>query len=192
MKKVFLYLNCWRFVLHWFYLRHNTLSEKMQADFARNAQYLLLTSKRDFLTFCRLMLYRKEYRSVFYMRVTEKHPIGSRMLRIFGRPKESITIRKPDRIEEGFVFHHGDNARIIATHIGKNCTVNQNAQMLWKDSQRIPTIGDNVHICASAIIIGDVHIGDNAIVGAGAVVTKDVPANSVVAGNPAKVIKTNT
>ena len=38
-------------------------------------------------------------------------------------------------------------------------------------------------------IFGNVHIGDNVIVGAGSVVVKDVPDNCVVAGNPAKIIK---
>lgn len=49
-------------------------------------------------------------------------------------------------------------------------------------------IFDNVFIGAKAIIMGDVKIGPNAIVAAGSVVTKDVPPNSVVAGNPARVI----
>lgn len=49
-------------------------------------------------------------------------------------------------------------------------------------------IFDNVFIGANAIIIGDVKIGPNAIVAAGSVVTKDVPPNSVVGGNPARVI----
>ena len=52
-------------------------------------------------------------------------------------------------------------------------------------------IGNHVWICANAIILKGVNIGDGAIVAAGAVVTKDVPANSLVGGNPAKVIKTN-
>ncbi len=50
-------------------------------------------------------------------------------------------------------------------------------------------IGDNVWIGDSAIVCKGVSIGDNAVVGAGSVVTKDVPANSVVAGNPAREIK---
>lgn len=50
-------------------------------------------------------------------------------------------------------------------------------------------IEDNVWVGGSATILGGVTIGKNAIVGAGAVVTKDVPANSIVAGNPAKVIR---
>ena len=51
-------------------------------------------------------------------------------------------------------------------------------------------IGNNVWIGAHATILAGVTIGDNAVVAAGAVVTKDVPANSVVGGVPAKIIKT--
>ena len=50
-------------------------------------------------------------------------------------------------------------------------------------------IGDNVLVCCRAIILKGVKVGDRAIIGAGAVVTKDVPADAIVAGNPAKVIK---
>ena len=41
-----------------------------------------------------------------------------------------------------------------------------------------------------ANIFDEVHIGDNSIIGAGSLVTKDVPANTLVYGNPAKIIKT--
>jgi len=50
-------------------------------------------------------------------------------------------------------------------------------------------IGDNVWLGGSAVICPGVTIGDNVVVAAGAVVTKDVPENVVVGGNPAKVIK---
>lgn len=52
-------------------------------------------------------------------------------------------------------------------------------------------IGDNVWIGDKATILPNVTIGDGAVIAANAVVTKDVPAYSVVAGNPAKIIKTN-
>lgn len=52
-------------------------------------------------------------------------------------------------------------------------------------------IGNNVNIGADTVIIGDVKIGKNAIVGAGSVVIRDVPENVTVAGNPAKIIKSN-
>ena len=51
-------------------------------------------------------------------------------------------------------------------------------------------IGNNVWIGAHATILAGVTVGDNAVVAAGAVVTKDVPANAVVGGVPAKIIKT--
>ena len=59
----------------------------------------------------------------------------------------------------------------------------------WTNKNKYPTIGNNVIIYAGAKIIGDVHVGDNAIIGANAVVTKDVPPNAIVGGIPAKVIK---
>lgn len=49
-------------------------------------------------------------------------------------------------------------------------------------------IEDNVFIGANSIILPNITIGENSIVGSGSVVTKNVPKNTVVAGNPAKVI----
>lgn len=51
-------------------------------------------------------------------------------------------------------------------------------------------IGKNVFIGARSIVKKGVTIGDGAVVGAGSVVTKGVPANAIVAGNPARVVKT--
>jgi acetyltransferase-like isoleucine patch superfamily enzyme len=52
------------------------------------------------------------------------------------------------------------------------------------------TVGNNVWIGANATILPGVSIGENSIVGAGGVVTKDVPANTIVGGVPAKLIRT--
>jgi acetyltransferase-like isoleucine patch superfamily enzyme len=58
------------------------------------------------------------------------------------------------------------------------------------DWQVIKTlVEDNASIGTGATILGGLVVGKNAVVGAGAVVTKDVPANAVVAGNPAKILK---
>ena len=51
-------------------------------------------------------------------------------------------------------------------------------------------VGNNVFIGNNVIILPGVTIGDNVVVGAGAIVTKDVPSNSIVAGIPARVVKT--
>ena len=52
----------------------------------------------------------------------------------------------------------------------------------------IPRIGDDVIIYPNSVILGDITVGSGSIIGAGAVVIRDVPVNAVVAGNPAKVI----
>lgn len=79
--------------------------------------------------------------------------------------------------------------------IGKNCRIWQNVTIGAKDvdncgkSIHYPTIGDNVLIYAGAVVIGPIKVGNNAIIGANAVVLSDVPENAIVAGIPAKVIK---
>lgn len=50
-------------------------------------------------------------------------------------------------------------------------------------------IGNNVWIGAHAVILPGVHIGDNTVIGAGSVVTKDIPANVVAVGNPCRVLR---
>ncbi|KAI5961108.1 hypothetical protein CANMA_003882 [Candida margitis] len=52
------------------------------------------------------------------------------------------------------------------------------------------TIGDNCWLCGGCTIIGGVTIGEGCVIGAGSVVTRDVPANSLVVGVPARVVKT--
>ena len=54
------------------------------------------------------------------------------------------------------------------------------------------TVGDNVWIGGNVVIMPGVNIGSNCVIGAGSVVTKDIPAWSIAAGNPARVIRTIT
>ena len=54
------------------------------------------------------------------------------------------------------------------------------------------TIGNNVWIGGSVVVTPGVRIGDNTVIGAGSVVTKDIPSNVIAAGNPCRVIRTIT
>ena len=73
--------------------------------------------------------------------------------------------------------------------IGENARIQANVVIGGKGQSGVPTIGNNVQIGANAVIVGGVEIGDHAIVGAGAVVLKDVPAACVACGVPATVVK---
>ena len=75
-----------------------------------------------------------------------------------------------------------------AVVIGNNVRLHHNTTIGMANG-KIPIIGNNVIIGANCVIIGDVSIGDGAIIGAGSVVTKSVPQNAIVVGNPAKIIK---
>ena len=60
----------------------------------------------------------------------------------------------------------------------------------WQSRDKgLPIIGDNVVVGTHAQILGNVTVGNNSIVGAGAIVTHDVPDNVVVVGNPAKILE---
>ncbi len=108
------------------------------------------------------------------------------------------------RIGARTLVNMGLTALDVATiTIGADCQIGPHVQLLtpthplepqprrdkWEAARPI-VIGDNVWLGGGAIICPGVSVGENSVVAAGAVVTKDVPANVVVAGVPAKVIRT--
>jgi len=98
-------------------------------------------------------------------------------------------------IGKGLSLYHGQ-ALVVnkGTIIGEHCSLRNSTTIGHKKLadgtfSRCPVIGNNVDIGANVCIIGDITIGDNVIIGAGTVVTKDIPANSVVVGNPARILE---
>ncbi len=98
------------------------------------------------------------------------------------------------QIGEGTIFGYGGIAVVIhkRTVIGKGCMIGSNVTIGGRSrSADVPILGNDLFIATGAKILGGVTIGDNCVIGANAVVIEDVPANCVVAGIPAKIIKTN-
>ncbi len=89
------------------------------------------------------------------------------------------------------IWHHGGmilGAREIGdeVHIRQNTTFGLASR---EDPNAKPIIGKGVEIGTGAVILGNIHIGDYAVIGANAVVTRDVPSRAVMGGVPAKLIK---
>lgn len=116
-----------------------------------------------------------------------------------GKPKTAIELRKLGaHIGEKFTNH----ARIDLGHaylltIGNNVILSDCRILLHDASTKTALgyskigrveIGNNVFIGADAIVLPNVKIGSNCIVGAGTIVNKDIPENSIVVGNPARIV----
>jgi acetyltransferase-like isoleucine patch superfamily enzyme len=101
-----------------------------------------------------------------------------------------MNIDKTARISFGTKL---DKTNPTGVFIGKESYFASGAYMFTHDFSRNMKMNTYVGKCcfigANAIIMAGVKIGDEVIVGSGAIVTKDVPPNSIVVGNPAKVIK---
>lgn len=98
-------------------------------------------------------------------------------------------------IGEGTLLGYGGIGVLIHPKavIGCNVKIGSNVTIGGKSGKpNVPVIGDNVFIASGAKILGDLLIGNNAVVGANAVVLKDVPENAVVGGIPAKILKYRT
>lgn len=117
------------------------------------------------------------------------------MRHLFWSAVSGADIPLNNMISGGLLIPHPNGIVIHPNaHIGINCLIHQQVTIgIKRGDGNPPVIGNHVDIGAGAKIIGDITIGDYALIGANAVVTKDVIPYAVMAGVPAKVIGyTNT
>ena len=126
------------------------------------------------------------------------------LAQVLGQVGDGVDIRPPLRVDYGYNISIGDGSWVnygltvldvapvvigADVLIGPNCSLYTGPRRAkWESSAPI-TIEDNVWLGGSVVVCPGVTIGENSIIGAGAVVTRDIPANSIAVGNPARVIR---
>lgn len=120
-------------------------------------------------------------------------PVIPRAIMTIARGLTGIEIHPSATIGRGLFIDHGMGVVIGETAvIGKNVTLFQGVTLGGtgkEHGKRHPTIGDNVVIGAGAKVLGNITIGNDSMVGANAVVIRDVPEHSTVVGVPGRITR---
>jgi maltose O-acetyltransferase len=134
------------------------------------------------------------------------------LVELMGEVGDDVEIRSPVYVDYGsnvrigtgvFVNYGCQLADVAAITIGDHCQIGPNVQLLtplhpiepsrrqdkWETAAPV-RLGRNVWVGGGVIICPGVTVGDDTVVGAGAVVTRDLPARVVAVGNPARVLRT--
>lgn len=140
-----------------------------------------------FFTFVYLMLIFPEFRNIFYMRMGRFW----RYLLFWFPPLSTLHIWTPSaRIGGGLYIGHGWGTVINTYRVGRNCVIGQNCTIGSRNFKE-PVLEDNVKVWAHAVVLGDIVVEENSNIGAGAVVVKNVPKNSVVVPAKSSIIRMN-
>lgn len=146
--------------------------------------------------------------------VEGREDAGEILAELLGSMGRDVWVRPPLYVDYGEFIHIGDGTQInfnltaldvAPITIGRDCLIGPNVQLLtaWHPIEPQPrrdklesaspiTLEDNVWLGGGVIVLPGVTIGENSIVGAGAVVTSDIPADSIAVGNPARVVRSVT
>lgn len=199
-RQILFFLNCIRSFPVYLCYRSSANRKLIQMDLARWMKILNaplhtaygLGYQNEFMGMTFFLIHNPEYRNLILNRFAKPPKTAASMIhyaitRMLWKPMDSLFLPTFD-IGGGLFIQHGIASVIGPKKMGENCWVNQQVTIGYSGND-LPTFGDNVIINCGAKVIGKVHMGDDSIAGAGAVVVKDVPERAIVGGVPAKVIR---
>lgn len=137
--------------------------------------------------FCFLLVFDKTFRNLFYFRIGN----AKYLMWYWLWPHPCFTMARNMIVGKNMLCVHPFATIINAKKIGDNFTIKNNVTIGNNKRGDRPVIGNNVTIHANAVVIGNITLGNNIIVGASTVLTKSVPDNCIVVGNPAYILKEN-
>jgi len=184
--------------------KEKTEKEKMMnGEYYDSNEIQLLTDRRN----CKKILYKLNH----HEDIDDYNPQLERLDKLLGSHGKSTYIEPPFYCDYGYNIHVGDNfycnfnccfldgAKI---EFGDNCFLGPNVQIYTPNhpidyEERATSleyclkikIGNDVWIGGNTTIVPGITIGDNVVIGAGSVVCKSIPSDSLAVGNPCKVIK---
>ncbi|MFE4030307.1 maltose acetyltransferase domain-containing protein [Priestia sp. YIM B13551] len=180
-----------------------TEKEKMLAGEMYNPADAQLVKDREYA--------RRQVRIYNETSETEGEKRTQLLRELFGSTGENVYMEPNIRVDYGYNIFVGENFSanfdcvildVCEVRFGDNCMLAPGVHVYTATHPLDPTernsgkeyakpiiFGDNVWIGGSAVINPGVTIGDNVVIASGSVVTKDIPNNVVVGGNPAKIIK---
>ncbi len=184
VKFIITFINLVRLLFHivFFYLNYDRCKDDVMACMS-----LRPFKASIFWSFCYLLTFDKTYRNLFYRRIGN----AKYLMWYWLWPHPCFTLATDMKIGVGFQCIHPFSTIVNAKEIGNNFSVRNNVTIGNNKRGDRPVIGDDVSINANAVVVGNIRLGNNVVVGAGTVLTKSVPDNCVVVGNPAYILKKN-
>lgn len=134
-----------------------------------------------------------QYRTLLYYRLFNAYQ-GKYFKKLFFKLYWNVSLKSGLEINTpilggGVIIPHWGRIIINASSVGENLYVFHNVTIGSDYITGKPKIGKNVFIGTNTVVVGDISIGDNVVIGAGSFVNKSLPEYVLAAGNPARILK---
>ncbi len=159
---------------------------RLDRDIARWSGILHIGGGR-FTRLAYLLCWYPEFRNLFLYR-NRHRKIYRLWVRLFYKPMDTLFLQAGE-IGGGLFIQHGFATMVSAQSLGEDCWINQQVTVGYRDQSLPPVIGDRVTITCGAKVLGNITVGEGAVIGANAVVIRDVEPGAVMVGVPAKRIR---